>query len=365
MVPESLRSFLWIELRISKWILTLEFWGFLSVPSLLESCPSFLFSWELVLHLPPHLTDQENKSPCRSKHLLDVSQTRGVSGCTSAYPHLQEPLKRRRVGDHRAAARCDHITHTGSDRQIASVAVVRLPEWLPLPADPVFFSEARRGVTLLGSLCAGKHGRLTSTSRNYSISLFPLHRSAGIKDALGFLCSHEGLEHHKPLWLFSLIIRFLLIWMKCCFCVRRRRTSWQADFAVAAVETFEMLYLLREFIRSAHSDTGVTFCFSPAGPPLCIYFYFLPAVETWEADSNRERGGQSEQMWWRNRGNEKMRASAFGSWTFFAALLKTVGEQWSSNVSADIWGQRGCHLLTDLCQPTDCNRGSVAVLSEY
>lgn len=155
MVPESLRSFLWIERRISKWILTLEFWGLLSVPSLLESCPSFLFSWELgSISPPPLLTDQENKSPCRSKHLLDVAQTRGVSGCTSAYPHLQEPLKRRRVGDHRAAARCDHITHTGSDRQIASVAVVRLPEWLPLPADPVFFSRgAQRCHSPRLSLC--------------------------------------------------------------------------------------------------------------------------------------------------------------------------------------------------------------------
>lgn len=302
MVPESLRSFLWIERRISKWILTLEFWGFLSVPSLLESCPSFLFSWELVLHLPPHLTDQENKSPCRSKHLLDVSQTH--SGCTSAYPHLQEPLKRRRVGDHRAAARCDHITHTGSDRQIASVAVVRLPEWLPLPADPVFFSEARRGVTLLGSLYAGKHGRLTSTSRNYSISLFPLHRGAGIKDALGFLCSHEGLEHHKPLWLFSLIIRFLLIWMKCCFCVRRRRTSWQADFAVAAVETFEMLYLLREFIRSAHSDTGVTFCFPPPGR-LCAFIFIF--CRQWKPERPTKTGSVAGRVSRCGGGTEEMK----------------------------------------------------------
>ena len=281
MVLESLRSFLWMELSISKWISTLDFWGFLSVfclflpLSLLESCPSFLFSWELgSISLPLHPTDQENKSPCRSNTCWTSSQTRGVSGCTSAYLHLQDPLKRPRVGDHRAVARCDHITHTGSDRQIASVAVVRLPEWLPLPADPVFFSEACRGVTLLGSLYAGKHGRLTFTSCNYSISLFPLHRSVGIKDALGFLCSYEGLEHHKPLWLFSLIIRFLLIWMKRCFCVRRRHTSWQADFIVAAVETFEMLYLLREFIRSAQSDTGVTFC-SPPRPCLRAFIFIF------------------------------------------------------------------------------------------
>lgn len=44
----------------------------------------------------------------------------------SVCPHIQDPLKSLCIKDHRAVAQCD-TSLTGSDHQMASVAVIRLP----------------------------------------------------------------------------------------------------------------------------------------------------------------------------------------------------------------------------------------------
>lgn len=65
--------------------------------------------------------ESENKSPVTTRCLSDTQ----CLGYRSVYPHFQDPLKSLYVGNHRAVAQCD-TSLTGSDRQIASVAVIRL-----------------------------------------------------------------------------------------------------------------------------------------------------------------------------------------------------------------------------------------------
>lgn len=132
------------------------------------------------------LSGTKSRSAYRSVDQVPL-YTCGIVGYTSVYPHCLVSFEPLYVRDHRTAAQC--VTSlTRSDHQIASGAVVRLPEWLS------HNRSATRGVTPRCSLYVWKCSRLTFTLHNYSLSLFPLHWSTGITDALDFSIHVQNRE---------------------------------------------------------------------------------------------------------------------------------------------------------------------------
>lgn len=93
----------------------------------------------------------ENKS-VSIRYPLGVFQTCSVSGYRSVYLHFQDPLKSLYIRDHRAVAQRD-TSLTGSDHQIASVAVIHSSSRVDSSLQIECFPGRQRCHSFLFSLC--------------------------------------------------------------------------------------------------------------------------------------------------------------------------------------------------------------------